>query len=271
MGTYVLDGVALDDPAGRWAVSDKTLLGPLPAPALSAVTIPGVHGSAPVPPTVRGPGSHTVGLIVTDNDAAGKPGGHQQMRANVAALWAIAAPLGRLPDLRYYAAPDAPTWRAAAVRLLAAVEPEMHDPYTAEVVLPFDLPGVFWRESNEQTIAVGQGGIVAELDGTTGSITDPVLRFPGPVTDVRATDTATGKTLRWSGNVPAGSFLRIEPATYTARVTTTSAWTGGADVSGGLSVGPGGFDLNPNAQQRVALTITGAPGANQIRARRAFL
>ncbi|MFT4288178.1 hypothetical protein [Nocardioides sp.] len=276
MGTYTLDGVPLDDPAGRWMLSDSTLLGPLPAPSLSAVKIPGIHGTVPTPPTTRDAGSHTVGLIVTDNNEAGAAtGDHQQMRKNLSALYALATPVGRLPVLRYI--PHlAVTPRDARVRLLAAIEPEMADPYTARITLPFDLPEVFWRESVEHTFA--SEAVAAweaspdELNGSTGTIADPVFLCTGPMTSCVITDFATGKVLTWNGNVAAGQRLRLEPASMKAYRTVGEQWTGGTDVSGGLSTGPGGFDLNPNAAGEIGWTLarTGA-GVTQARVRRAFL
>ncbi|WP_345264747.1 hypothetical protein [Nocardioides nanhaiensis] len=237
-----------------------------------------MHGTAPLPPTVRAAGSHTVGLIVTDNTEGGVSGGHQQLRANLERLWALAAPLGRLPELRYYPTGDA-YYRTVAARLLAAVEPEMFDPFTAELVLPFDLPTVFWRDADARenvSTSTSSWSITnaANLAGTTGSITDPVFMVPGPVASVVVTDATTGRSVRWSGaTIPSGSSLRIEPGILAAYRVTGTAWTGGTDVSGGLSVGPNGFDLNPNTNQRIGwtLTRTGGAGVNTCRARRAFL
>jgi hypothetical protein len=278
MGTYSLDGVALDDPAGRWMLSSDTKLSGLPAPGLSAVKIPGVHGTVPIPPSVRDAGGRTIGLLVTDNNAAGQPtGDHQQLDANKARLLAMASPIGRLPVLRHYPVAGGPVYREAPVRLLASVDPDMADPYTATLVLPFEIPGVYLRESVE--IEAASGSVAAwtvtpaALAGTTGTITNPVFLCAGALTAVTIADAETGRSITWTGNQTAGQWLRIDPAAMAAYRTTAEVWAGGTDVSGGLSTGPGGFDLNPDADLNIGwtLTRTGGSGVNKARARRAFL
>lgn len=283
MGTFTLDGIALDDPAGRWALSSATKLRlSVPAPVLSSVKIPGVHGVVPAPPQIRDAGSQTIGLVVTDNASNGTAtGNHQQVRINVARLLASAAPLGRLPILRYF--PDgntaSPTWQEAPVRLLAAVDPDDADPFTVNLVLPFDVPGVFWNENVEHELVSASTsnwavGSPAQLLGTTGTIVAPSFICAGPLTNVVVTDNVLGKKLTWAGALTAGQFLRLDPATYKATRHTAVDWTGaGTDVSGGLSTGPNGFDLASNATHNVGwgLVRTGGAGINYARARRAFL
>lgn len=280
MGTYAIDGVQLDDAAGRWVVSEETQLGGLPGSGLTSASVPGRHGVLPLPARVRGPGSRTVGVLVTDNDAAGVPtGDHQQLNANLAALFALAAPLGRLPVLEYFPEgySSAGLMRSAPVRLLAEVEPVLHDYLTAEVVLPFDLPGTFWRETTEHTFdsgAVSSWTVVPPgLDGCTGAIVDPLILVQGPLTSVQVTDAASGKSLSWSGVVTAGQWLRLDPENFVAWRTTTETWTGGVAVSGGLSTGAHGFDLNPDKDLEVGWTLTrsGGAGVNKLKCRRSFL
>lgn len=158
----------------------------------------------------------------------------------------------------------------------------MPDAYTATLTLPFDVPGVFWRDSVTATVSspaqITWTGDPNELAGTTGTITDPVFLLDGSLAAaVTITDEATSKSLRWIGNVPTASRLRIDVATLSAFAVPTATgdgWTGGTEVSGGLSVGPGGFDLNPNAAGRVRWFLDRGPGPagiNALRARRTYL
>lgn len=284
MGTYSIDGVPLDDPAGRWVLSQETRLPPIPAPVLTAVAIPGVHGSAPIPPSVRGPGSHTVALIVTDNGPDGRPtGDHQQLRANLATLAALVAPLGRLPVLRYEPTTDPATHREARVRLLAQVDAEMPDPYTATVVYPFDIPETFWRDVEPLTFAaVGSEWEASpwETVGNTGSVTDPIFVIEGDLGGgVRITDIPTGRWVEWAGTIGRNDgSLRLDPANLAAYETVyPNSWTvrpGDVNVSSGLTFGPGGFDLTPTADNHLAWQVVrfgSDPGNNRVRLRRAYL
>ncbi len=173
--------------------------------------------------------------------------------------------------------PGGPVYREAAVRLLASVDPEMSDPYTATLVLPFEIPGVYLTESVEvEAVSPSTSSWTVAptgLNGTTGSITAPQFLCAGPCTAVTITDTATNKKLMWAGTATAGQWVRLDPAAMTAHRTTSEAWTGGTDVSGGLSTGPGGFDLNPSSGLAVGWTLarTGGAGVNKTRLRRAFL
>jgi hypothetical protein len=274
-GTFTVDGVPLDDPAGRWMVSDETRLSGLAAPRLSDVRVPGRHGSLATAAATYASGSQVIGVIVTDADADGVPRGHQQLLANKGALFALCAPTGRLPTLRYIG----DGVRVAAARLAASVDPELADYTTVKLVFPFDLPGVFWRDEEAATLVSELVTVwVAEpleLDGSTGPIVDPVFICEGPLTKVVVADKVTGRTLKWEGALAAGQSVRLDAAEMTAHRLAAPSFDGpGVDVSGGLTEGADPFELTPNSTTLRAgwtLTRTGGAGINYARVRRAFL
>lgn len=278
IGTYTLDGVALDDPAARWSLSNATLLRPLAAARGVSIKVPGRSGILPVVAGTFEVGAVTLGLTVTDNDDAGVPRGHAQVLANVDILQALVGQRQRMGRLEY-TAPEAAFTRYADVELVAAVAPALHDNYTVGLVWPFEVPGVYWRDPAEAVLDVASFATQAtltptELAGSTAPILDPTVLFAGPLSMARITDLTTGSLLEWRGSLTAGQYLRIEADAVAAYVTTAAEWTGGTDVSGGLSTGPTTFALTPDPVTRVVkfrLDRANGSGLAMVRARRAYL
>lgn len=133
------------------------------------------------------------------------------------------------------------------------------------------VPGVFMRrpiaDTAPATIVTG-GTIVtlATLAGSTGPITDAVLRFTGPATSVKAVDDGYGTGLSWTGVLPAGQYLFLDARTLTARISALATdWAaGGTNVTSGLDYPPPGvLQIQPRiegtdpADRRCKLAITG--------------
>src|SRR5690606_11609434 len=80
---YTVDGVPLNDPAGRWFVDGGSMELPELAGARAVtVTVPGRHGTIPVAPLELEPTTLGCRLVVTDRTPGGVPGGVRQLQTN---------------------------------------------------------------------------------------------------------------------------------------------------------------------------------------------
>lgn len=248
IGEFWVDQVSLDDPAGRWAVTSSTELPAVPASATEDVKLPGTPGVALLTPTDFETGGQTIGLLVTGLDEAGLEGGHAQLRNNVAELLRLARPYGRLPTLKHQV--DART-RQAVARLAAAVDPQLHDETTATLLLPFELPEVFWR-SAAASVQSGSGTaveLVFQDEHASAPVFDPRIIIKGPTSSIKVADLGGDSTLEWAGTLPSNTYLHIHPRVWRAFTSLSSDPATGtvlANVSGGLKIGGHRFALTPH-------------------------
>jgi hypothetical protein len=284
MGTIAVDGVALDDPAGRWLLTSETRLRPVPAAQAVTVQIPGRHGALPIPSPTWDVGGITLGLLVTDRRPDGSEPAAPQDRAaqtqgNLDMLRALLGVRYRLLELSW-THPDG-TVLIAPGRVLTSIPTDLETLTALTLTVGVEIPGVVWQDVDAVTQASAVAGASAitqawtALAGGTAPIEDAVLLAAGPMSRLVVTDVESGSWVRWDGALTDQQAVRIDAGAMTATRVAPGDWDGaGTDVSGGLTVGPGGFQLVPGSVTReVATTLTrlGGDGAVSIRARRSWL
>ncbi|WP_136313877.1 hypothetical protein [Actinomyces procaprae] len=253
MSEYQLDGQDLDDPQGRWRLTNTTTLPNWGAPRLINIEVPGRTGFLPTVPTSADPITITLGLLVTDSDH-----GRSGLDANLQALAAIVRRHDRLLTLTHTLEDGAV--RETLVRLSGAIEPEFYPAGSAAVLtVVLEAPSGLWWDV-EETVAPSTD--LSPLDGGAMPIPDAVLRVRPSAQRVIIQDVASGDTLTWEGSLVSNGTLTIEPAKFAA------TWSNGTDTTKGLSLPAHGFHLTPDSTGRHALTVQG--GVVEVTARRCF-
>ncbi len=129
------------------------------------------------------------------------------------------------------------------------------------------LPGAFMRAKTVTTTPTpiaGASVVASVFPGLSAPVADAILRFKGPATGIRITD-SSGAWLSLP-NVAASTWLRFDMDTGFAFTTETDTWTGGTNVSGLIDFGGprGVFEITPSltvldpANRTGKLTVTTA-------------
>ncbi|MFG2076983.1 hypothetical protein [Nonomuraea maritima] len=288
MPTYLLDGVALDHPAGCWRLKKGTKRRPLPGLRQVEVKVPGRAGELPILGLDHETTTMPLVLTVYGRTPSGAPGGYEQMEHNLEALGAVLGVKHRLMKLTFVAGTVV---RQADVILDGISEPEINtDAAMARLTAVMRIPGVYWRDLFDTTWSGAVNAadqLVTTLAGSTAPITDAVVRVTGPAVNPAVTDVATGGTVSRSSGLSAGQRLLIDCGQMRARLVTTDTWdmTAGTDVTGQIAAtGPGSafrwLHLTPSVAVgdphsravlvTAAATSTTAASKLEIRARRSF-
>lgn len=240
-----LAGVSLDDAAGRWRLNDDTRLRQPPATIINDVIIPGRHGALRADYFTFGPGRALVALDLYGAD-------YNALRANFHAVSALAGS-GR-NDLRWLVDPP----YQALVQYTSTSELVVGPGgVTGSVQFTFSIPSGFWQDVASQDVALASGtSSPTALRGGSAPITDALFLVES---GVRVTDADTGAYFQWNG----GGSARIDPLRQTAY--SGWSWTGGANVSGDLVMGPDNFQLS------ATMSVTVSGGNATVRARRGYL
>jgi hypothetical protein len=263
---YSANGLALDNPTFGWSLRGPSKpLVPVSVQAV-ALSLPGRDGvvgglRAPLEPP-------TLVLMV------------QTPRANLETLYA----LFRAPSVRI--ALTANPSKVLDCELLS-ITPDGYGDADAivDVTAVLRAPGVFWRDLSDTTAAataLSTATVEANfLTGLSAPVRDAIIRVRGGVTGLNVLDSG-GSSFGYAPNVPSGQWLRFHTDTGRAFTTTTDTWTGGTEVTGALTNGPGPytfemvpwFPLQPSQRAaRLAITTTVRSGTPtiEVRGRRAFL
>ncbi|WP_345486071.1 hypothetical protein, partial [Planotetraspora phitsanulokensis] len=197
-------------------------------------------------------------FVVTGATPAGANGGYEQMERNLEALTALLGVRHRLMPLQYTAGSLV---RVTDVTITSLSEPEINSGAArAKVVAIVEVPGVLWRDAAVTTWAGSPnslGQTVTTLTGSTGPITDALIRITGPAGSPQVGDVATGGWVLRSGSVAAGQRLLFDCKQMRAALVTTDTWDvdNGTAVTGQVdAIGPG------SAFRWLHLTPTIAPG-----------
>ncbi|TMR91460.1 hypothetical protein [Nonomuraea basaltis] len=288
MPTYLLDGVALDHPAGCWKLKKGTKRRPLPGLRQVQVKVPGRAGELPIVGLDHETTTMPLVLTVYGRTPSGAAGGYEQMEHNLEALTALLGVKHRLMTLTFIAGTVV---RQADVILDGISEPEINtDAAMARLTAVMRIPGVYWRDEIETTwqgSANAADQPVSTLAGSTGPIIDALVRFTGPAVNPALTDVATAGTVSRSSGLLAGERLLIDCGQMRARLVTSDTWdtAAGTDVTGQIAAtGPGSafrwLHLTPavgvlDPFSRVVLVTTTATSAAaaskiEVRARRSY-
>ena len=117
----------------------------------------------------------------------------------------------------------------------------------AKATILLAIPGVFLRApaSNSGSVplsAASQTVEVASLAGSSGAITQGVVRVRGPLTSLSLTCPRSGTGLSWAGSLTSTQHLYLDIATLRAwKTTSESLWApGGTDESARVDYPPAG-------------------------------
>lgn len=255
-----LEGVPLDDSARRWTVEYASRWRQPPPVVINNVVIPGQHGSIPAADVAFAPGTASLVMMIHGNSYADRDANYRTLCQMMAST--------RIRTLT-----DTTLSQFARVQYVSASEMEIWGVSDARVTFSLGLPYGFWQDVNAAEIDLGTTTgtkTPAALNGGSAPIVDPIIVATGSGTvSFRMADTETGTWLQWTGTIPAGQSLRIEPDNETAwLVPSGSPWTGGTSVSGLLSLSPGQFQLSASNNFQVTKNWT---AQTLMRARRAYL
>jgi hypothetical protein len=262
VSSYSIDGIALQNPDRGWIFRG-------PSKPLSNLTLRR--------PTLQAPG--LPGVMPDPDDALQNLDPPmptlmvQTPRAEYETLLALFT-RGRMLSIT-----DHPG-REAAFELLST----SHDGYgngdeIIDVTATIQLPGVFWRDTDERTFtqALTSASHTVDLWQMTGLVTDAVIRVKAPFTGLRV---ESGSAWMTFASLTTG-YLRYECATGRAYTTSTDTWTGGTAVGGTVDAdGPGDkFGIFPTtidpftSKGRVVVTTAtrGAGAQIQVRGKGAHL
>ncbi|MDP9843247.1 hypothetical protein [Streptosporangium lutulentum] len=289
MATYVLDGVPLDHPSGCWKLKKGTKRRPLPGVRAANVAVAGRAGELPIMSLDHEATSFGLALTVYSRTPSGADGGVEQMEANLEALGALLGVRHRLITCKWVAGSII---RVAGVTVEAVSEPEVNvGAALARLTAVVKVPGVYWRDEVDSTwtgTLPGAAQIVTPLAGSTGPVTDALVRVTGPAVHPSVVDVATGGTVSYAETVLAGQHLLIDCGQLRAAIVTTDTWDldEGTDVTGDINAtGPGSafrwLHLTPamalgdphSRAVLVSATASSTSGASalKIRGRRSYL
>lgn len=259
MPQVTIDGVALEDPTGRWWVSDDTPETSVPSLLLSTVIMPGALGELDAPGPTYGAAEWP--LVVS---YAG--GSYDQAMINRATLEATILTRHRLLGVVMSTA----SWSRGCSALIAGAEATRRSSgRRMDVAYRLRIPAGRWYDTTETTVVLDAENRVSgtQADGTYllapllgGSRDmDPTITATGygTSTDITVTDVESGQWVRVAGNITPGVSFAIDPIALTV--------TGG--LSGLLDFSPREFHLSPAATVRVQQN---GPNPVSITARRAY-
>lgn len=226
---FSINAVPLDNATYGWslAAQSKPLSDVLRR--VQGFTLPNRDGMEPVPGAYDSP---SIALVV------------QTPRSALETLYAVFG----ASDL-VLSQTDTPT-RTVGVELLSAVV-EGLTPVDAIVNVTFTLrlTGAFWRGPlvTSPVVTVNAASVAATvLSGLSAPVGDVLVRVRGPITNAVVTDSA-GSYLSIPVALTASQYVRFNPKTGEAFLTTTDVWTGGTDYSGVVDFGGprGYFEITP--------------------------
>jgi hypothetical protein len=283
--TYSIDGISLDDAAGRWWLERDDPFQSRPAVRSAAISVPGRDGFVPLFNETYEVNTIALKLIVTGRSPDGGSGEtYAQLVHNVENLMAVVSERHRLMTLTRTMGGAI---RETGVRVVTSTDPVQLDHRTVRVVVVFEMTEPFWREVSPVTLAtptLSSGELWSNSNLTLGSgnapIRDALIVASGTLSQLYAEDEASGTWIRLQATSSSGQGLHIDCGARRAWRTGSDPFdlSGATEVSGSLDTGPGGFTFTPRpfagaSTTRVSLRLrrTGSSGIVRVRARRAWL
>lgn len=259
-----VDNTPLDDPAGRWWVSDRT--GETSAPSLNLATLntPAAIGEIDAPSPGYGAAVWPLVMCVAGFD-------YDDACINRDALDALLLNRHRLVEIVKHL-PGRP--RLAHGMITSGTEvSRLSYGQRIDISYPVRIPAGRWFDPDEQDVTINAGLRISGTDqdgvyrlpalmGGSRDM-DPVITTTGDgsATDVRVTDVESGQWVRVADYVTPGAMVRIDPNRLTVTVN-------GILSSGLLDFSPRDFHLSPQATVRVQRNNPAQPVT--ITARRAW-
>lgn len=239
---YLLDGVALDDPDGRWFVDKSTQAPPIAGLRSSSIVAAGFDGELVAVGDPYDSAVMSMTVNVTDANPHGTPS-YTALHNNLDAVKALFGSRHAIHTLGKWQGSQI---RETDMRVSASTVPVELDARTIQIKYLLDLPLPLWRDRvglNWEGVTTGSAyseHSIFELEGATARCNIGYIRAEGPLSRLRLTDAATGLWLDVQRPVSAGEVLVIN-------LNDLSAFVGATNVSGSVDCGPGGFYLTPVA------------------------
>lgn len=210
---YTIDGVPLSDPYRRWTVHRESQRRTPVAFRTVDVNVPGGDGNIPI----YGENIEATALALELN-VYGRTPDLIEERVNF-----LRSLLGRTTGPLEVARRDG---KVAAAKPAAISDPVMTDVY-ARLSVTLSIPAGVWRGSEETWTHPDPGTATAFATPIASSrpITDSLILITGPATSPIITDPATGSTVQYTGNVPAGQKLLVDCAGWRANLGTSTTWS----------------------------------------------
>lgn len=275
---YTLDGLPLNDATNRWYLNDNTSLRIMPGRMASGASIPGMDGVLPSLRSTFDPGAVAISLTV-------RSASHGVMMAGLELLYGVLGQRHKLmPLVHDYGNGQV---REAMVEVISDISPERLTQELSRLPVVLRVPGAFWRDQAtvDATAALGNSpatGVLTNLAGTTGPITDSLIQIRGAFTSATLTDPVSGDSITIGGGATGTEYVVLDTGNWIARKHTSNSWstTAGSNwitnVTSNRGSGPM-MSLNPDFSTgagRVQLTTTGAGTSGAlvtVRAKRSFL
>ncbi len=279
MSVYTLDGVALDDPAGRWYLNAKTGLRIVPGRASRGLSLPGRDGTTPSLGSSFTAGAVPIRLTVR------RPT-HGDVMGALEFLHGLLSQRHRLlPLVHDYGNGQT---RTAMVEVLGVSDHEMLMPKFVRLDVVCEVPGVFWRDpaTADAVVPVTASSATTTLTalaGTTGGINDALIQIKGALSSVTITDPVSGDRVTYNAALTATQYAVIDTANWVGRRHTSASWstTTGTNVITSVVSNRGAgpiLTLNPDfttGAGRLRITVAGTNPATSptvtVRAKRSFL
>lgn len=267
--TFLVDGMSLDDPAGRWRLEQATRSPSVAVRRRAQLDLPMRDGTIPV---LQGWGTGTVlvSVLVRPTRPDGSAGDVAQLEDNRRALVALLAQAGTVGF-----STDT-TVRSVQVADVAISDPVDHGRQGMIIQATFTVQP-FWAEGTTPVVSAPAFAVpqivFPEFAGCTGTLQDAVIRLTGPFGRMALACAGTGLIV---GALPAGQCRYVDLAAWSMWDTASSTqWTPAGATSqpdwpaGGMLA----LRADPAAQLAVTVDVAGQTTATQVgvRARRWFL
>lgn len=271
MAIYSLDGTDLDDPMGRWVLTEGTTLSSRGEPWNASVDIPNRFGVLPMASSVLK--SATVALkFAVFSWADGRngnrcKGGLARLEQNYQNLLRRLYAFGRLQTLQY--TPAGQPLREAQVRPTSSVEPAF-DPHSETITftITYEIVSGLWRGTED---IVDNLSDMSKFGGCVMPIPDGRLMLEPTAQTCTVRDNVSGTSFTFTGSLNGGERLLVDIARYRAWKNPSQEWEaqpGARSADGEISMSPGGFRATPDADGHISMTLTGTTG--RFRGRMAY-
>lgn len=259
--TYLVDGVPLDDPDGRWSLLEGTVFSTGSSRSVSNIAVPGMDGALP------GRSSAASMPLVLKMDALGHTA--DGLARNLSAISSLLS-ASSMTVTRVLGGVES---TASAQGESVSVPEYFPSALLARFTATLRLPVAVWRGRVADFAGDGQ---VTTLDGSTAPIDDALLLIDGPATDpvISCGDAWAKLTL----TLGSGDAALIDCKTWTVRAGSGVTFAGGGDVKTGVLTTSGGPYLLRLVPRMVAtdpavtaVTVACSDGDLSVRAAPAWL
>lgn len=302
-----VNGIAMDDPSGRWAIRRDQGLRSLPGVRSSSITVPGRTGALWTAYEPHDVNTFTLSLFVV-GQGADRFEKTANLEANLESIFFL---VSQSPVELTYSLQTGED-RTAMCRVVPSTTPTYISYEVAQVDFIFEMPDVYWRDADfieitnstpSLTYPSWREFVLTTMAGGTAAVSDLELMLTGPFTKFDIVggrvidgvmDPSVTTRLIYTGSISATAALYIDCGNMRAyrQFVTDPSWSGvdkGVDETGSVSssgveaatnwlkVWPdasGGTFSNPD-DRKLFLTMR-AQGATsgtrfRIRGKRAFL